>query len=951
MIAFRFPPQGGGGVQRSSKLIKYLSREGVVCEVITGPITWSEIDPTLLEDVPSEVERSSVNVFPWRRWLQRRRDRSRLWIVRQLSRIALWLIVHTLAPDLNTDWFLPAVREGNRRIRKRRPDVILVSGPPWTPFLVARYLSLRHRIPLVLDYRDPWTRTYLPTEKPVAARLLSPWLERWVLRGASGVIGAHRAILERLRPITPRRVPCLWAPNGFDPEDFTAPRADAAAGSRFEFLLTYTGSFFERRLPRVLLEVLDELLASGEIDGGRFRFRHAGGSGPLRRILEGTPHLSRCFQWVGYVQHTESLALLHSSNVNLVFESDDPEKNRTTPGKFYEVARAGRPVLLLCPRGVTTHLAERIGGCRVAAPNDRDRIREEILAYYRAWEAGVEPAGPDPKRLRFYSRTHQAARVQRFLRARSSRRAERAAARKGLTRLAAWNALSAAVGRFAGMLVSIVLTPIVLGELGRALYGVMATAGSLFDYLTLLRGGLGSALRRHVTIRLHSKRTEEARAYYQTGFWLGALLRVPILIAILFAAEPLCRFVRLPESYYSDAVPGVLLILLAAWLGDIATIFAVPTYATGNTGLLSAFQMSIVVLRLAFVVVAFELFPPSLRVYGGVLVVLMTLLILGQAGLAHRSRSVGPIVPRFSMGTPQIRKDLFSYGGLSIMEQIGVLLWLTGDNLLVGRFYGAEQVTFYSLGARWMPLIQSFATTVFRSVQPLFTQLEAQADEKKTIQATLLAISISSVIAVPACLVPCVVGDLFLTHWVGAEYTGAYTILLVTLLPLTLDIALAPIWIVLSAHGRIGWVAGAELFLAVARMALGVALALGAGMGVLGFATGSAIALLVRALILRTFTVSRFSWLPPGTAMLVRVGKALLGGAPGLLLLAATRDLYGHSMATLIVAGGIGAALTAAGSALLVLGRTEIRRLSRALIDPSRPSIGGAETERSLTVD
>ncbi|MEZ4651223.1 MAG: oligosaccharide flippase family protein [Candidatus Eisenbacteria bacterium] len=959
LVAFRFPPQGGGGVQRSSKLIKYLSREGAECRVLMGPIEWSEVDQTLLEELPKEIRRTSVSVFPWRQWLVRRRERSSSWFTRHAARTVLWGLFQLLVPDMHVTWLFPAIRAGNRLIRESRPDVILVSGPPWTPFLVARILSARYRIPLVLDYRDPWTRSYLPSELARAARLFSPLLERWVLSGASGVIAAHRAILTRIRPVTPSRARLLWAPNGYDPDDFEEAPSPPTPQSRFEFVLTYTGSFFERRLPDVMVGVLEKLIAEGRIDPSRFRFRLAGSAGPVNRLLEGTPNLARCFQWVGYVRHDESLALLRTSTVNLVFESDDLGRNRTTPGKFYEVVRSGRPVLLLCPSGTTTVLAKRLGGCRIATPDDPAAIEKCILDYYQEWEAEREIAIPDRDRMKFYDRSHQASRVHRFLLARRPRVRSHAGVSDGtrkMGRMAAWNASSAAVQRLVGMIVSIVLTPFVLGELGRALYGVMTTAGSLFDYLTLFRGGLGSALRRHVTIRVHSDRQEEAKKYYQTGFWLGALLRIPILVMVLFAAKPLCNFVNLDPAYFDDAVPGVLLILVAAWLNDVATIFVVPTYATGNMGALSVFTTSTVLLRLILVFAAFHLFPPSLRLYGGVLIVLMSTLIVGQAWLAHRSRSVGPIVPKFSLGTQAIRRDLFTYGGLSLIEQVAYLLWLTGDNLLVGRFYGAEQVALYSLGARWMPLIQSFATTVFRSVQPLFTKLEAQADDKKTVQVTLVAISISSILAVPACLVPCVVGDLFLVQWIGdtigADYRTAYHILLITLVPLTLDIAFSPIWVVLSAYGRVGWVSATEVSISVAKVALGLTLTLSTDMGILGFGVASAAALAVRSLFIRPITASRFPWLPSTSAMASKLVRSLVGGAPGLVLLALTRHLYADSMLKVILAGAIGAALTGLGSSLLVLGPKEIARLKRTILDPSGSgSPTGGDPGSSAVID
>ena len=49
VLAYRFPPQGGGGVQRTLKFVKYLPQQGWLPIVQTvGNPYWPLQDPTLL---------------------------------------------------------------------------------------------------------------------------------------------------------------------------------------------------------------------------------------------------------------------------------------------------------------------------------------------------------------------------------------------------------------------------------------------------------------------------------------------------------------------------------------------------------------------------------------------------------------------------------------------------------------------------------------------------------------------------------------------------------------------------------------------------------------------------------------------------------------------------------------------------------------------------------------
>ena len=57
IIAYYFPPLGLGGVQRMSKLAKYLPQFGYNVRVLTvKPICYPAYDQTLLEELPSSVE-------------------------------------------------------------------------------------------------------------------------------------------------------------------------------------------------------------------------------------------------------------------------------------------------------------------------------------------------------------------------------------------------------------------------------------------------------------------------------------------------------------------------------------------------------------------------------------------------------------------------------------------------------------------------------------------------------------------------------------------------------------------------------------------------------------------------------------------------------------------------------------------------------------------------------
>jgi hypothetical protein len=56
VLSYYFPPLGGAGVQRTTKLLKHLPSFGWDAIVVAGPLeaslAWTPHDPTLAHDVP-----------------------------------------------------------------------------------------------------------------------------------------------------------------------------------------------------------------------------------------------------------------------------------------------------------------------------------------------------------------------------------------------------------------------------------------------------------------------------------------------------------------------------------------------------------------------------------------------------------------------------------------------------------------------------------------------------------------------------------------------------------------------------------------------------------------------------------------------------------------------------------------------------------------------------------
>lgn len=493
------------------------------------------------------------------------------------------------------------------------------------------------------------------------------------------------------------------------------------------------------------------------------------------------------------------------------------------------------------------------------------------------------------------------------------------------------NVLLGILARVSGLLAGLLLTPIALAGLGSERYGLLAAVASGFEVLILLRGGLGAALRRYVTLHSQAGDSAAARRDYAVGFWWANLAHAAMLALALALAAGFARFVGLPPFHAEDGERGVRLLVVAWSISQVGSIFEVPVYATGRLQAIQSVSAITPWIRVTAVLLLFASRGPSLAAYATGAIIAEALAMMALAVLAHRVGRVGPSLPRFDLGDRAIRRTMLAYGGWALVLQVATMVLASGPTLLIGRLYGVESVTAYSLGARWEPMLRSLLAVPIAGLAPLFTQLEAAGAEDRARPALARAVGWASALAVPACLVPCVVGDLFLARWVGEAYRPSVRYLWATLLPTTITIAFAPIGAALTGRGRIARLAVGEIAIALAGVGVGWAFARAVGWGPLGLALGSGLALMARSAAVIPWTSMRDRAIGPYSRSWRSVGLALLGGLPGLVILLLLRGFYGGSLVAVVAAGCLGGIAVLLGAITTAVGWNEVRNLWNAL--------------------
>ena len=402
MLAYFFPPLGGGGCQRTLKLVRYLEPSGWRATVVTtrDQDYWI-LDPSLAEEIPATTEVRRVGGLTGGKVVrafsragvpvQEVQGPRRAGPMRFLRSLQRW----TVLPDSYRAWAHAAERDAHERIGAGGVDAIWTTSSPESAHLAGLALQKRHRLPWVADFRDPWVGrvTYRPPTPWHDARHRA--MERRVVSSADRVTLVSEAMVALYRARYPSIDPSrfLYLPNGFDPDDWR--RADREREARpadasRRFVVLHAGQLAHRPTVRTLLEAARRLFERDPSAREEMRLCFTGGNeeiGPRERERYG---LEGALEFTPSQPHIRSLVTMRSASVLALLGHGGSADSLLYTGKIYEYLSSGRPVLAILDEGPAAELIRSTGAGVVVASGDVEGALGALREYLAAFRAGQD---------------------------------------------------------------------------------------------------------------------------------------------------------------------------------------------------------------------------------------------------------------------------------------------------------------------------------------------------------------------------------------------------------------------------------------------------------------------------------------------------------------------------------------------------------------------------------
>jgi glycosyltransferase involved in cell wall biosynthesis len=371
-VSYSFPPNGGSGVQRVYKFVKYLPRYGFNTSVLTSKSTFKlTADSTLLDELSSDTKIiRSLTLDPMflagfvgskisdsSKKVDETLSVARLDFYKNLFKLMVIVRNYLRLPDQYIGWLPFAIYHGYKYLKKQKKSVIIVSLPVYTTALVGYFLSKLTNTPLIIDFRDGWVDDPyldLPTKFHRAFHSL---LERVIVNHAKHLVVYGQWLADIYKTKYPSKKTTVIL-NGFDNEDFIFN--ENFKNNNTKIKLVYNGSLFEYHQDFIeLLFFTVSNLACDTINNLEIHFAGDIQMTSFDQLVNKFSLLGK-IQKLGYLPHRESIKNMLTAD-GLIFTIPRGDVSSYT-SKIFEYLATQKPIIsFVTERGCGGQLLKDFG--------------------------------------------------------------------------------------------------------------------------------------------------------------------------------------------------------------------------------------------------------------------------------------------------------------------------------------------------------------------------------------------------------------------------------------------------------------------------------------------------------------------------------------------------------------------------------------------------------------
>ncbi len=245
-------------------------------------------------------------------------------------------------------WIPLAFLACKRQIRKNDIRLIYVSAPPFFTLILGYFLKLIFKIPLIIEYRDPWSyNPYLKGTMSSSVENFYLYIEKKILKTADGIFAISNGMKTFLRTnfsTEIKNTEIQVIPHGINIEDLRVIPQKKDFSKEITF--TFTGNLYGRRDLEPLIKIVSKSQESGFLEGMSLKINIFGkyDNKKLKYLIE-KYKVSNNFDLNGFVPR--DICLDQITNSSLALHVGENLNYPTLSFKVWEYLSMGKKILYL----------------------------------------------------------------------------------------------------------------------------------------------------------------------------------------------------------------------------------------------------------------------------------------------------------------------------------------------------------------------------------------------------------------------------------------------------------------------------------------------------------------------------------------------------------------------------------------------------------------------------
>lgn len=431
-------------------------------------------------------------------------------------------------------------------------------------------------------------------------------------------------------------------------------------------------------------------------------------------------------------------------------------------------------------------------------------------------------------------------------------------------------------------LISILLTPYFIKQLGVSVFGMIPLVVSFISYVKIFTNSIAESVNRFVCIKLEEGETNGANIYFNSAFGLLSLfcliLLLPITLVFLFFVD----IFNVPVGHERDSQFLFLGIMLSVLISSMTGPLLVSFYVKHNFGLKNLIDIISRFIRVSCILFSFFYFDQALKYVG--LSYIMMMVFVFMAALYYLKISTPEIKISRKYFDWNYGREMLKMGGWIIINEVGALLYLGISYLLLNLFLGSEACGRYGAVACLVALMGAFGSAINSIFSPIIYSYIAQNDIKAMSHQLARANRyLALLMALPIGLC-CGLSKPLLLIWLGNDFVDLVPLVFLLLIPWVFNIAVRPMLAVFRGLNSVKIPAIATLLGGIANVILAILFIFHTNLGIYSAALSIFICLVIKNVFFNTFytakltNTSGFLYLKSLCPSLLVLGMIISGG-------------------------------------------------------------------------